>query len=63
MTTVQGPAIVYRDNLWFDVEFLEYFMERALQERARLPRRYSRRTTRRFETYTLPLATRLRAGR
>ncbi len=26
---VQGSAIVYTDSLWFDLEFLEYFMKRA----------------------------------
>src|SRR5215207_4403479 len=31
ITSVQGPAVVYRDSLWFDVEFLETFMERALK--------------------------------
>ena len=55
MTSVQGPAVVYRDNLWFDVEFLEYFMERALKSgracRAAFPADDAA-----FRTYTLQLA-------
>jgi carbonic anhydrase/acetyltransferase-like protein (isoleucine patch superfamily) len=53
---VQGEAIVYTDNLWFDDEFFEYFMERALKSgracRAAFPADDSA-----FRTYTLPLAT------
>ncbi len=55
MYAVQGPAIVYRDSLWFDVEFLDYFMGRALQSgracRAAIPVDDPA-----FRTYTLPLA-------
>lgn len=54
--TVQGPAIVYSDNLWFDEEFLAYFMKAArktgLACRAAFPA-----DDRAFRTYTLPLAT------
>lgn len=55
MTSVRGPAIVYRDSLWFDIEFLEYFMEQALRSgracRAAIPTDDPA-----FKTYTLPLA-------
>ena len=26
---IQGEALVYRDNLWFDEEFLDYFLKHA----------------------------------
>ena len=53
--SVQGEAIVYRDNLWFDEEFFTYFMDRA---------RANHRPTRAafsgddlaFNHYALPLA-------
>ncbi|MBE2271893.1 MAG: multidrug transporter [Anaerolinea sp.] len=53
--TVQGPALVYRDSLWFDDEFLDYFMRAALKSkqacRAAIPADDPA-----FRTYTLPLA-------
>ncbi len=53
---VRGPAIVYRDNLWFDAEFLTMFMRAALATkracRAAIPA-----TDAAFRTYTLPLST------
>ncbi len=56
MTAVQGPAVVYRDSLWFDAEFLEYFIERATASqracRAAIPADDPA-----FRTYTLALAT------
>ncbi len=55
MVNVQGPAIVYRDSLWFDEEFIDYFMKRALKSkracRAAIPADDPA-----FRTYTLPLA-------
>jgi carbonic anhydrase/acetyltransferase-like protein (isoleucine patch superfamily) len=54
--TVEGPAIVYSDSLWFDEEFLEYFMNLAKRSgyacRAAFPA-----DDRAYRTYTLPLAT------
>lgn len=51
-----GEAIVYRDNLWFDKEFLEYFMDGARKKgqacRAAFPA-----DDMAYKTYTLPLAT------
>jgi UDP-N-acetylglucosamine diphosphorylase / glucose-1-phosphate thymidylyltransferase / UDP-N-acetylgalactosamine diphosphorylase / glucosamine-1-phosphate N-acetyltransferase / galactosamine-1-phosphate N-acetyltransferase len=51
---VVGSAIVYRDNLWFDGEFLDDFMRRARKSgracRAAIPA-----DDRAFRTYTLPL--------
>ncbi|MBI1259350.1 MAG: multidrug transporter [Chloroflexi bacterium] len=55
MPSVQGPAIVHRDNLWFDLEFLEYFMERALKS-GRACRAAFLADDPAFKTYTLPLA-------
>ncbi len=56
---VEGEAIVYRDNLWFDKEFLTFFLERA---RA-LAKRYECASRaafpaddKAFGAYTLPLA-------
>lgn len=55
LSIVQGEAVVYRDSLWFDAEFLEYFMERARKSgsacRAAFPADDSA-----FRTYTLQLA-------
>lgn len=52
---VEGEAVVYRDNLWFDREFLDYFMERARKSghacRAAFPVHDPA-----FGMYTLPLA-------
>ena len=55
MTTVKGPAIVHRDNLWFDLEFLEYFMTEALKS-GRACRAAFLADDPAFKTYTLPLA-------
>ena len=55
MTSVQGPAIVHRDNLWFDLEFLEYFMKEALKS-SRACRAAFPADDPGFRTYTLPLA-------
>lgn len=56
LSLVEGQSFVYRDNLWFDKEFLSYFMERALKLnrpcRAALPV-----DDRAYKAYTLPLST------
>ena len=55
MSTIKGPAIVYRDSLWFDEEFLSYFMERALKS-SRACRAAFPADDLGYRTYTLPLA-------
>lgn len=56
-----GEAIVYRDSLWFDKEFLEYFMQQARATkqacRAAFPA-----DDKSFVTYTLPLTSDLERG-
>ncbi len=58
---VQGPAIVYRDSLWFDAEFLAFFVEQALKSgracRAAIPQSDAA-----FRTYSIPLATTYERG-
>lgn len=55
MRQIREPAVVYRDNLWFDSEFLNAFIQRARAAgkacRAAFPK-----DDRAFHTYTLPLA-------
>lgn len=51
---VRGPAIVYRDSLWFDDEFLDYFMRAALQSKQAC-RAAIYADDPAFRTYTLPL--------
>lgn len=55
LVTVEGEAVVYRDNLWFDREFLDYFMERA-RASGRACRAAFPANDRAFSTYTLPLS-------
>ncbi|MEL6404107.1 MAG: multidrug transporter [Chloroflexota bacterium] len=55
LVQVKGESVVYRDNLWFDMEFLEYFMQRA-RESKRASRAAFREDDPAFRTYTLPLA-------
>ncbi len=56
-----GESVVYRDNLWFDKEFFEYFMDQARATkracRAALPA-----DDKAFTTYTLPLTTSFEPG-
>lgn len=56
-----GESVIYRDNLWFDKEFLSYFMEKAMASkracRAAIPA-----DDKAFNTYTLPLAQDLTLG-
>jgi UDP-N-acetylglucosamine diphosphorylase / glucose-1-phosphate thymidylyltransferase / UDP-N-acetylgalactosamine diphosphorylase / glucosamine-1-phosphate N-acetyltransferase / galactosamine-1-phosphate N-acetyltransferase len=54
--SIDVPAIVYRDSLWFDREFLTYFWEEA-RRRKRACRAAFRADDPAFRTYTLPLTT------
>jgi carbonic anhydrase/acetyltransferase-like protein (isoleucine patch superfamily) len=51
-----GEAIVYRDNLWFDTEFFEYFMDHA-RRTGRACRAAFSADDKAFRTYALPLTT------
>lgn len=51
---VRGEAIVYRDSLWFDEEFLDYFLRRA-KASGRACRAAFPANDLAFHTYTLPL--------
>ncbi|MFO7321657.1 MAG: multidrug transporter [Chloroflexota bacterium] len=53
---VQEEAIVYRDNLWFDEEFLEYFMRQALAT-GKACRAAISADDPAFRRYTVPLST------
>jgi len=53
---VQGESIVYRDNLWFDIEFFTYFMERARKEKRAVRAAFSA-NDKAYQNYTLPLST------
>jgi len=55
ISTITGEAIVYRDNLWFDVEFLTYFMDEA-RRLGRACRAAFAMDDRAFRTYSVPLA-------
>jgi carbonic anhydrase/acetyltransferase-like protein (isoleucine patch superfamily) len=59
---VTGQAVVYRDNLWFDDEFLQYFMDRAWNSK-RACRAAFYADDPAFRTYVLPLATHFEASR
>jgi len=52
--SVRGPAVVYRDSLWFDDEFLDYFMRAALHSKQAC-RAAIYADDPAFRTYTLPL--------
>lgn len=56
LKTVKGPAVVYSDNLWFDADFLDYFMERASKS-SRASRAAILANDPAYKTYVLPLAT------
>lgn len=51
-----GEAIVYRDNLWFDAEFFEYFMDHA-RRAGRACRAAFSADDKAFRSYSLPLTT------
>jgi carbonic anhydrase/acetyltransferase-like protein (isoleucine patch superfamily) len=55
IVSVTGEAVVYRDSLWFDLEFLQYFMERAVKSK-RACRAAFRMDDPAFRAYALPLA-------
>ncbi|MCU0499824.1 MAG: multidrug transporter [Anaerolineae bacterium] len=54
LVNIKGEAFVYRDSLWFDKEFFEYFVEKAKSTgkacRAAFPA-----SDKAFHTYTIPL--------
>jgi carbonic anhydrase/acetyltransferase-like protein (isoleucine patch superfamily) len=53
---IQESAIVYRDSLWFDAEFLAYFWEHASKLK-RACRAAFPAEDKAFKTYSLPLST------
>ncbi len=55
ITRIQEPAIVYCDSLWFDIEFLTYFWERAKRTR-RACRAALPADDKAVKTYVLPLS-------
>jgi carbonic anhydrase/acetyltransferase-like protein (isoleucine patch superfamily) len=57
-----GEAIVYRDSLWFDKEFLAYFMKRARATK-RACRAAFPADDKAFATYTLPLTRDIEQGK
>jgi UDP-N-acetylglucosamine diphosphorylase / glucose-1-phosphate thymidylyltransferase / UDP-N-acetylgalactosamine diphosphorylase / glucosamine-1-phosphate N-acetyltransferase / galactosamine-1-phosphate N-acetyltransferase len=61
LNKVQGQAIVYRDNLWFDKDFLSYFMDKA-RKAGRACRAAFDASDQAFKTYALPLSTCFEAG-
>jgi carbonic anhydrase/acetyltransferase-like protein (isoleucine patch superfamily) len=62
MVNIREPAIVYRDNLWFDAEFLTEFLARA-RPLKRACRAAFPADDKAFKTYTVPLTTCLEKGR
>lgn len=61
LRAVQGPAIVYSDNLWFDAEFLSYFIERARASKTAC-RAAILADDPAYRTYVLPLARNFEPG-
>lgn len=57
----QSPAVLYRDSLWFDLEFIQYFMENAEKGR-RACRAAFRADDKAYTTYVLPLTKGLETG-
>jgi carbonic anhydrase/acetyltransferase-like protein (isoleucine patch superfamily) len=55
MNKVQGEAIVYRDNLWFDREFFDAFINTVRQQK-RACRAAFRADDIAYKTYVVPLA-------
>jgi len=51
---VAGEAVVYRDSLWFDIEFVEYFLEEA-RKTGQACQAAFRDDDKAFNTYTLKL--------
>lgn len=58
------PAFVYRDNLWFDVEFVQTFVDRAKASgKACRAAIFTDAKERAFTSYTLPLTTSFETGK
>lgn len=55
MASIEGEAVVYRDSLWFDEEFLDYFMQQARASRQAC-RAAIMADDAAVRAYTLPLA-------
>lgn len=53
--SVRGEAVVYRDSLWFDKEFFEYFIDKA-RKTGRACRAAFPASDKAFHTYTVTLA-------
>jgi carbonic anhydrase/acetyltransferase-like protein (isoleucine patch superfamily) len=62
LSLVRGASIVYRDNLWFDKEFLAYFMEKARKTGRACRAAFDDKDVA-FKTYTLPLSTSFEVGK
>lgn len=60
--TIKGEAVLYRDNLWFDREFLQYFMERARDSKRACRAAFSPDDPA-YRTYLMPLAKGFEQGR
>jgi carbonic anhydrase/acetyltransferase-like protein (isoleucine patch superfamily) len=58
---VVGEAVVYRDNLWFDREYLEYFIREA-RKTGKACRAAFYASDKAFHTYTVPLQKSFQAG-
>lgn len=54
LSSVQGEAVVYRDSVWFDREYFEYFI-RAARKTGRACRAGFPASDNAFHTYTIPL--------
>jgi len=55
LSEVKDESVVYRDNLWFDIEFLSYFLEEA-KKRPYPSRAAFYGNDKAYSTYVLPLA-------
>lgn len=58
---VQGESVVYRDSLWFDKEFFEYFIKEARKTK-RACRAAFPASDKAFHAYTLPLTKNFQAA-
>jgi UDP-N-acetylglucosamine diphosphorylase / glucose-1-phosphate thymidylyltransferase / UDP-N-acetylgalactosamine diphosphorylase / glucosamine-1-phosphate N-acetyltransferase / galactosamine-1-phosphate N-acetyltransferase len=54
--SVKGEAVVYRDNLWFDYDFFQYFMDTVRKKGKAVQAAFSA-NDKAFMTYTYPLST------
>ncbi len=62
LAQVKGQSIVYRDNLWFDKDFLSYFMDKA-RKTGRACRAAFDANDIAYKTYALPLSTCFESGK